>query len=316
MEDQSNAGPASKRQRIVITNDTSGITTPTASPQNEGVLVAVNKLTKLVEGHPQFISKLERMLEGLYNELEPEVSAATRKQKNEVSCPIYKLPNDELKHICGYVGYMQYGFVACTSYRFHQVYLGTFRNETCTSFRNASVSVSCAKLCLNSTERVDVNIRAKSLFNAATRDRHVHVLQWGDDSGCDLKQILNEDRIASAEFNGHLEAVQYMRTLGFSWKFDTCSNSARNVHLELLKFVRSHHCPWDVATCSSAAENGHLELLKWARAHKCPWDEQTCSDAAWNNHLEVLKWARAHQCPWNKDTCANAALNGHLEMLK
>ena len=187
MEDKINSNPPHKRQRtITIANDTSGSSTnSTASPQNEGLL-------------------------------DEEVAAAARKRENEILCPLYKVSDDAFGRIFGYVGEKQYGFVACTSYRFHQVYLGTFRNETCTSFRNASVSVSCAKLCLNSTERVDVNIRAKSLFNAATRDRHVHVLQWGDDSGCDLKQILNEDRIASAEFNGHLEAVQYMRTLGIS----------------------------------------------------------------------------------------------------
>ena len=59
MEDQSNAGPPSKRQRtIAIANDaitTSGTTNnlTTSSPQNEGVLTAVNKLTTLVEGHPR-----------------------------------------------------------------------------------------------------------------------------------------------------------------------------------------------------------------------------------------------------------------------
>ena len=142
MEDQSNAGPPSKRQRtIAIANDTittSGTSTTistntTASPQNEGVLTVVNKLTKLVEGHPRFSSKLERMLEDLYKELEPEVSADTRKQENEISCPIYKLSNDEFEHVFGYVGQMQYGFVACTSYRFNQVCLEAFAGETLTS---------------------------------------------------------------------------------------------------------------------------------------------------------------------------------------
>ena len=90
MEDQSNVGPPSKRQRTITIADDNTLgrttTTPnprtTTSPQNdEGVLVAVNKLTKLVEGHPCFYSKLERMLECLYKELEPEVSAATRQEK-------------------------------------------------------------------------------------------------------------------------------------------------------------------------------------------------------------------------------------------
>ena len=177
MEDQSNAGPPSKRQRtIAIANDaitTSGTTNnlTTSSPQNEGVLTAVDKLKKLVEGLPRLSSKLEKMLEDLYKELEPEVSADTRKQENEISCPIYKLSNDEFEHVFGYVGQMQYGFVACTSYRFNQVYLEAFAGETLTSFVNATFSVSCcAKVCLASTERPKADkIRAKSLFETATK---------------------------------------------------------------------------------------------------------------------------------------------------
>ena len=114
--------------------------------------MAMNKLSKLVEHRPRLHSKLEKMLEGNFGKLEIEVYADDRKQENEDSCPIYKLSNDELKHICGYVGEMQYGFVACTSYtRFHQVYLETFGYKTSTTFRNATVSVSCAKLCLAAT---------------------------------------------------------------------------------------------------------------------------------------------------------------------
>ena len=60
------------------------------------MLTAVSKLKKLVEHHPQFHSKLEGMLQDLYNRLEPGVSAAIR-EENADSCPIFKLSNDELK---------------------------------------------------------------------------------------------------------------------------------------------------------------------------------------------------------------------------
>lgn len=65
------------------------------SPAHNGVVfVAMNKLTKLVEHHPRLHSKLETMLEEVF--IKP---AAIRKQKNEDLCPIYKVSNDELKHI-------------------------------------------------------------------------------------------------------------------------------------------------------------------------------------------------------------------------
>ena len=76
---------------------------------------------------------------------------------------------------------MQYGFVACTSDRFHQVDLETFRNEILTTFRNAMVSMSCMTLCL-APERLDGNDRAKSLFETAARDGRPDILKWGGDS--------------------------------------------------------------------------------------------------------------------------------------
>lgn len=112
-----NDEPESKRQKSTCN------TIALAGDNIEGVLAAINKLTKPFEGYPHFYSKLQSMLEDVYNELELDVSAATRKQKNENSCPIYKLSNDGLIHIFGYVGEMQYSFVACASDRFHQVYL-------------------------------------------------------------------------------------------------------------------------------------------------------------------------------------------------
>jgi len=106
-------------------------------------------------------SKLEGMLQDVYNILEPEVSASILKEENADSCPIFILSNDELKLVFGYVGEKQYGFVACISYRFHQVYLETFRDETSTSINNAVVSVPRVQLCLG-TERPNGNTHAKN----------------------------------------------------------------------------------------------------------------------------------------------------------
>jgi len=215
------APSSSKRQKTSSTTPPSCLASPF---QNEGVLAAMNKLTQLVEQHPQFQSKLEGMLEDVFNKLEPEVSAAIRKEKNEDSCPIFnKLSNDEIELIFGYVGEKQYGFVACVSDRFHDVYLDTFGGETLTSITSAAVSPSRTELCLN-TEGSNYITRAGSLFQAATRDGKLDVLKWGEKSGYELDEILDEDDIADAALNGHLEVVKYMRKLGVSWNERTCSN--------------------------------------------------------------------------------------------
>ena len=87
-------GPPSKRQKTSTTSSNSTI--DDSSGSCPGVLAAVSKLTKLVENYPHFHSKLEGMLQDLYNRLEPGVSAAIR-EENADSCPIFKLSNDELK---------------------------------------------------------------------------------------------------------------------------------------------------------------------------------------------------------------------------
>ena len=175
-----------------------------------------------------------------------------------------------------------------------------------TSIRNAAVSVSCAQLCLD-TERPDSTSRAKALFLTATRDGLLKVLQWGEESGHELKKVLDQDTIADVALNGHLEVVQYMRTLGLSWNSEICANAAKKGHLKIMKWARANQCPWDKRTCHYAAKNGNIEMLKGARAHQeCPWNERTCSSAATNGHIKILKWARAHQCPWDESTCSYA----------
>jgi hypothetical protein len=275
--------------------------------------------------------------------------ANNRRQLNEDSCKIYKLTNDLLQLIFQYVGGMQYGFVACTSYRFSAQYLDTF-NDTITSYKNAVRSVSCAAFCLQSDEPhcyssffgLETNYcsRAMILFRTAALEGKLEILIWGEDSGYELKKLLgyrvgsgeysihpprnysirpprnNQNIIAYAARKGHLNVVQYMRNLGIGWDERTCRFAAMNGHLELLKWCRANQCTWDDRTCAYAALNGHFELLKWCRENQCPWDEGTCANAAAGGHLKLLKWARANHCPWNEGTCAKAAAGGHLKLLK
>ena len=181
--------PTRKRQKNAMFDTLAGRCPSPA--QNGGVFAAMNKLTKLVEHHPEFQhSKLERMLEDTFNTLEPEVSAADRKQKNYDSCPIYKLSNDEFKLIFRSVGEDQYRFVACTSNRFHQVYLDTFGGEKLTSIENAVASVSRAAVCLD-LEEPGRDSHAVSLFKTAAKEGKLEILIWGEESGYELKKILH-----------------------------------------------------------------------------------------------------------------------------
>ena len=236
--------------------------------------------------------------------IEEDSSAKKRKRMNEDSCLIYKLSNDVLKLIFGSVGENNYRFVACTSYRFSQVYLDTFGGETLTSIDSALASVSCAALYLHSEEESGCDCNAKSLFDTAAKEGKLEILKWGADSGYELNTILDKDTIANAAMNGHIEVVKHLRTVGIEWDSDTCAYAALNGHLQLLKWARAENCPWNARTCSKAAMNGHIKLLKWARVNGCPWDDHTCYRAAKYGHIKLLTWVMANGCPWEESICS------------
>ena len=196
--------------------------------------MAMNKLSKLVEHRPRLHSKLEKMLEGNFGKLEIEVYADDRKQENEDSCPIYKLSNDELKLIFGYVGKKKYRFVACTSCSFHQVYLDTFQGEALTCIKSSVASVSCAALCLHS-EEPGCDSHAVSLFRIAATEGKLEILIWGEDSRNELETMLHSLTIVHAALNGHLEVLKNLSQIDILWNKQTCRTAAENGHLKLLK---------------------------------------------------------------------------------
>jgi hypothetical protein len=182
-----------------------------------------------------------------------ETIPVEKKQRTETidsddHCSIDNVSDDILRLINEYTGKNQYYFIACVSKRFLHVNLDTFGGDKLTSFKNAAVSVSCARLCLDSEEEPGCFGRARSLFRIAAIEGKADVLKWGEDSGYKMKNLLDQNTIADVASNGHLEMAKYLRQLGI---------------------------PWDFLTCANAAENGHLELLKWARANQCPCGEYT-----------------------------------------
>jgi len=163
---------------------------------------------QMAENHPVLSAVI-----GAIRKNEECVSAAIRKQKNELSCPLYQLSNDELKFIFEYIGEMQFRFVACTSYRFHQVYIDTFGGETLTSMENILASECCTAVYLDSNEPGS-DIRAKKLFNIAAEEGKHDILIWGEENGYDLVDMLDVDSISNASLNGHFEVVRYLLDLG------------------------------------------------------------------------------------------------------
>jgi len=95
-----------------------------------------------------------------------------------------------------------------------------FDNEKTTSIRSAAASVSCVQLYLEEELKAGCHSLKKELFNTAIYDGKVEVIKWGEDSGYQLITVLNWNIMSSAALNGHLNAVKYLRTLGFMWDDD------------------------------------------------------------------------------------------------
>ena len=124
--------------------------------------------------------------------------------------------------------------------------------------------------------------------------------------------------IAGAAARGHLEMIEYLRTLEppCEWDEKACTEAAENARAETLKYLVTNGCPSGAMTCAFTARKGDLDLLAWLRERGVPWDEQTTSGAAYNGHLHVLIWAREHGCKWNWRTTYEAAYHGYLGCLK
>jgi len=105
--------------------------------------------------------------------------------------------------------------------------------------KNAVVSVSCAKMCLD-TERRDctTSIHVKQLFQTAASDGKLEELKWVEKIGYELDTMLGKDTNADAALYGHLKEVKYLRKLSVLWDNQICANAAEGGHLELLKWAR------------------------------------------------------------------------------
>jgi len=152
------------------------------------------------------------------------------------------------------------------------------------------------------------------VMRKAGRGGHLETFQWvcaHFDEWCCL------DACAAIAMGGNLLLLQWARTQGCSWDFQTPANAACKGHLHVLQWIHTQECelddPW---ICASAAVNGHLGVLQWLRANDYPWDTCTCWRAAQRGHLSVLKWARANGCPWDHHVVLDAKRNGHMHVVE
>lgn len=153
----------------------------------------------------------------------------------------------------------------------------------------------------------------QTLYCAAAKNGHVHVLKWCQDNNVGL---LDEYTCAHAALGGQLTVIKWLRAHGCPWSARTCWYASLGGHLHVLQYARAQGCPWDSYTCTYAAESGNLAVLRWAKEHGCPWNHKTCTEAVRKGHLETLKFAIENGCPYNEDRCISyARQKGHTAIV-
>jgi hypothetical protein len=183
--------------------------------------------------------------------------------------------------------------------------------------------------------------------------RTMALLQWAVACGAPLSPSLAHE--AAWQWEGCLEKLRWLRTIGCPWDERVLEAFASKGELEHMQWAREHGCPWGKGICERASgsglaghgrsievlkwlrangceytgwemvepfETGCLDVLQWLRADGCPWEPGRrlgsfgLMRAAAHGQLAALVWARAEGCPWDPHTCNAAAKNGHLDVLQ
>ena len=116
---------------------------------------------------------------------------------------------------------------------------------------------------------------------------------------------------------GYLSLLQWIyQTFGprYDGYDDLCGIAAKYGHLETLQWLRTLPFPYMSYTLDTAIRGGHLNCIQWLIDNGCSKSNIEWSYAALYGHLHVLKWAHSQGISLREEECAScAAVRGHLE---
>ena len=124
-----------------------------------------------------------------------------------------------------------------------------------------------------------------------------------------------------AALGGHLETLQWLKSLQYPWK-ETEAIAALAIkggHLDIVKWLYKNECQFPEDCCDYAAMGGSLETLKWLREKGFGWSGEAITHAAGRGHLHILQWLLLEDRNENRIhffLYSSAAVKGHFEILK
>lgn len=147
----------------------------------------------------------------------------------------------------------------------------------------------------------------------ASEAGHLRALKYIHSLGFTVSREAN----APACSGGHLECVQFLDEVGAVCDFRDLYEAAEHGHTHIVQYAyekigvlrNSEHT-------RRAALNGHLACLVYAHSNGCPCNWETVEAAVRNNHVECLRYLLLNGCHPRSDACCMAASLGHVECLK
>ena len=146
--------------------------------------------------------------------------------------------------------------------------------------------------------------RSFNVCEEAAEGGHLEVLQWLRSVGFSWCSI---DVFFLAIKGNNVEVVRYMMDNGFDEIYGAGRVAARYGCMSILKFLQSLNYEFVNDEIDYAAGGGHLDIVQWALENGYPMTKSTSYFASLNDQLSMLKWLFAKGCPWDESTTTYAA---------
>jgi hypothetical protein len=105
-----------------------------------------------------------------------------------------------------------------------------------------------------------------------------------------LQELYFIDGIWLSSYNGHLEVIKYLHSLGYKGNEWAINYASKNGHLEVIKYLHSLGYKGNEYAIIWASQNGHLETIKYLHSLGYKGDKRAIDLALENGHSKVVKY--------------------------
>ena len=255
-----------------------------------------------------------------------------------MSCDIFILNDDVLKHICLYIEKHEYIFLNETCHRFKNFFE---EQNIPIVFPERIYLFSDAKY-LEWSETHSYKINKKMMYRNSIHFGNVKVLDYLKNRFDHKRKLLTSKLFHLAMINGEISKLKWLKknrcpydkniltdsmygsdSKIYNWIVKECIWYEKQVYeiikkddIKTLKWVVKSVPKLSKCVCEYASELNNFRILKWGVLKNLKCGYTTSSNAAMNGNLEMLKFLFRHNCPWNELLIVEAAEYGHKNIVE